>query len=74
MKANVKPKEEMYGDYVIIDGELTEEKLAKAKEEVLESVFDFLKKELKDKNEFFIVKDVNGTTSVGFKCIIPFNS
>ena len=60
----------MCGDYVKIEGEITEENIAKAKEDVLEKVFLLIKKEAMEK-ELFIIREFDGITTVGFKCDIP---
>ena len=69
-------KVKQYGDYVIVEGELTKEKLAKAKEEVLENVFTCMKEIAKEDDEIFIIKDLPDGTgkTVGFKFAVDIIS
>lgn len=60
------PEYANYGDYVITDAEHIQE----AKEKLLEGMCEVLKK-LSEKDEFWIVKAIDGVLSVGWKINIP---
>lgn len=57
----------LYGDYVVIDGEITEEKLARAKAEIIESACNNLRAIAERREDFFIIKP----NSVGYKFFLP---
>ena len=60
-----------YGTYVTIDGEVTEEKLAKAKEQVVEDVCNIIRDIAKERDDFFIIKQLGDTATVAHKFILP---
>ena len=65
-----------YGTYAKIEGEVTEEKLAKAKELVVEDVCRIIRKIANKTDELFIVKDASAMgfgnyTSVAVKFVLP---
>ena len=60
-----------YGTYAMITGEVTEEKIAKAKEVVVDDVCRIIREIANERDDFFIVKEINGVTSVAHKFILP---
>ena len=62
-----------YGTYVAIKGEVTEEKLAKAKEMVVEDVCRLIRDIANEREDFFIIKELmgGGGTSVAHKFFLP---
>ena len=60
-----------YGTYVLVEGEVTKEKLAKAKELVVEKICEMIKEIANKSEEFFIVKTSDDVTSVAHKFILP---
>ena len=67
----VNPNGSLYGDYILLKGEVTEEELAKTKELLVDQMCDVIRKAAKEKEEFFIIKEVDGGTSVGWKFHLP---
>lgn len=61
----------MFGTYVKIDGNVTEEKLAKAKEMLVEEVCEIIKEIAKKRDDFFIIKTTDDGGSVAHKFILP---
>ena len=61
----------MFGTYVKIDGNVTEEKLAKAKEMLVEEVCEIIKEIAKKRDDFFIIKATDIGGSVAHKFILP---
>jgi hypothetical protein len=60
-----------YGTFAKINGEVTDEKIAKAKEMVVEDICRIIREVAKDRDDFFIIKEFNGTTSVAHKFLLP---
>lgn len=64
----------MYGIIAGIEGEATDEKLAKAKEEVVDKVCALIREIAKERDDFFIIKPPfyeNGLMTVAHKFILP---
>lgn len=60
-----------YGAYSLIEGEITTEKLAKAKEFVVEEICEMIREIANKSEEFFIVKTSDDVTSVAHKFFLP---
>ena len=60
-----------YGTLAWIKGEVTEEKIAKAKEMVVEDVCKTIREVANDVDDFFIIKTTDGKASVGHKFVLP---
>lgn len=62
-----------YGAFVEIDGEVTDEKLAKAKEIVVERVCKMIREIANESEDFFIIKPtmVGDAITVGHKFHLP---
>ena len=55
----------MYGEFIKVDGEMTEEKLEEAKEILLDKICNGIRKIAKENSEqFFIVKDFSESDSI----------
>ena len=60
-----------YGTLAFINGEVTEEKVNTAKKMVVDDVCSIIR-EIADKcDDFFIVKEIGGNTSVACKFVLP---
>lgn len=66
-----RPNGSMFGTLAFIKGEVTEEKLEKAKEIVVDDVCRYIREIAKQSEEFFIIKTLEGKTSVGHKFFLP---
>jgi hypothetical protein len=66
-----KPQGTMFGALAYIKGEATEEKLAKAKEIVVDEVCEIIRKIARERDDFFIIKSFEEKTSVGHKFFLP---
>lgn len=60
-----------YGTFAKITGEATDEKLAEAKKMVVEDVCRIIRDIANENDEFFIIKELNGITTVGHKFVLP---
>ena len=61
-----------YGIYTDIKGEVTDEKIAKAKEQVVEEVCRIIREIANERDDFFFIKPLPGeVTSVGHKFLLP---
>ena len=60
-----------FGALVMVEGEVTDEKLAKAKEKLVDEVCRVIREIANEKEEFFIINEYGGTTSVGHKFLLP---
>ena len=58
---------QLFGTVEFIEGELTEEKLANAKAKVIDDVCKMIRDYAEN---FFIIKNNDGVTSVGFKYLV----
>jgi hypothetical protein len=70
------PRGSMFGTYAKIKGEVTEEKLAKAKELVIEDVCRMIREVANESEDFFIVKNSPSFAedeyiTVGHKFLLP---
>lgn len=62
----------MYGDYVKIEGEITENKLTKAKKLLVKQICQMIEDIAENREDFFIIKEMeDGFTTVGCKFILP---
>ena len=66
-----KPTGTLYGDYVMIDGLATEEKISNAKEALVANICDMIRKIANARDDFFIIKEMDGCTTVAHKFILP---
>ena len=60
-----------YGDYLTLEGNVTDEEIAKAKELLIRQACDSLKAIAEDREDFFIIKKLGGKTTVAWKFFIP---
>lgn len=71
IKFIMKPSEYVGGDYVSKDGEVSAEDLEAMKAEVVDNICKLIKLTAETYEDFFIIKEHGGTTTVGAKFIIP---
>lgn len=60
-----------FGDYVIIEGIATEEAIANAKEALVANICDMIRKIANARDDFFIIKEIDGRISIAHKFILP---
>lgn len=60
-----------YGDFIVINNETTEEKLAEAKELLVEQACEVIRAIAKERDDFFIVKKMDEKTTIGWKIFLP---
>lgn len=60
-----------YGDYVLIEGDATEEEISNAKKEIVEKACDLLRTIADEREDFYIINHFDGSTSVGFRLVLP---
>lgn len=60
-----------YGTYATISGFPTDEKIARAKELVVDDVCRIIREVANERDDFFIIKELDGITSVGHKFFLP---
>lgn len=60
-----------YGTFVIIKGEVTDEKLTKAKEMLVDDVCRVIREIANERDDFFIIKERAEYTSVAHKFLLP---
>ena len=61
----------MYGHYETINGEVTDEKLAKAKAMVVDEVCKIIREIANDRDDFFIINPTDDGATVGCKFLLP---
>ena len=66
-----KPIGTQFGDYVIVEGTATEEKIANAKEALVANICDMIRNIANARDDFFIIKEIDGCTSIAHKFILP---
>lgn len=61
-----------YGTYVLIEGEITEEKMAKAKAMLVDEVCDIIREIASKSKDFFIINDnLEDCVTVAHKFLLP---
>lgn len=63
----------LYGTYVKIDGEPTEDELSQAKSELVDTLCSMIREIAKENDDFFIIKKTldGDATTVGVKIAVP---
>lgn len=61
----------LYGDYIPITGEETEEELVEAKRLLVEQACGVIRDIAKEREDFFIIKKADGITTIGWKIFLP---
>lgn len=78
--SNTKPNWTQFGTYAVIKGEATEDKIAEAKEKIVENVCRIIRDVAKKAEDCFIIKsnddnsefeNSRGITTVAYKFILP---
>ena len=60
-----------YGDFISLGDKVTKEELAEAKRLLVEQACGVIRDIAKERDDFFIIKEIDGKTTVGWKIFLP---
>lgn len=61
----------MYGDYLRIEGDATEEEIAEVKKLLVRQACGLIEAIAEDRDDFFIIKNNGDNTTIAYKFFIP---